>query len=98
MSAPLPHTAGTSKTWFDSHGIDLLDFPPYSSDLSPIENLWNDLKRRVYAHHPQDMEELEYWIDAEWDNTDLDYCKRVCLSMPHRLQLVRESGGHKIKY
>src|SRR5207248_3042349 len=61
-----PHTAGTSKVWFDMHGIDLLDFPPYSSDLSPIENLWNDLKRRVYAHYPHSMEELENYIHMEW--------------------------------
>jgi hypothetical protein len=45
-----PHTAGTSRAWFHTHGIDVLDFPPWSSDLNPIENLWNDLKRRVYAH------------------------------------------------
>jgi len=36
-----PHTANTSKAWFHNHGITLLDFPPYSSDLSPIENLWS---------------------------------------------------------
>jgi len=42
-----PHTAGTSQVWFHNHGITLLDFPPYSSDISPIENFWSDLKRRV---------------------------------------------------
>ena len=93
-----PHTANTSTAWFHSHGITLLDFPPYSSDLSPIENFWSDLSRRVYAHHPKTMAELERYIGIEWEATDLNFCSRVCLSMPRRLQLVRENSGHKIKY
>jgi transposase len=93
-----PHTAGTTNVWFHTHGIDPLDFPPYSGDLSPAENLWNDLKRRVYAHHPNTMEELEYWIGVEWQATDLAFCKRTCLNMPRRLQLVLANKGHKIKY
>ncbi len=93
-----PHTAGTSRAWFHNHGIDIIDFPPWSSDLNPIENLWNDLKRRVYAHHPQTMEELEHFIVAEWQATELIFCSRVCLSVPQRLQLVLANKGHKIKY
>ena len=65
--------AGTSRTWFHNHGVDVIDFPPWSSDLNPIELLWNDLKRRVYAHHPQTMEELEHFIVVEWQATDLNF-------------------------
>ena len=93
-----PHAAGTSRAWFHNHGITVLDFPPYSGDLSPAENLWSDLKRRVYAHHPQTMEELEHWIVKEWEATELDFCMRTCLSLPNRLQLVRANKGHKISY
>ena len=93
-----PHNAGTSRAWFHNHGVDVIDFPPWSSDLNPIENLWNDLKRRVYAHHPKTMEELEHFIAVEWQATDLNYCSRTCLTMPQRLQLVRANKGHKIKF
>ena len=72
--------------------------PVYSGDLSPAENLWSDLKRRVYAHQPQTMQELEDWIGKEWAATELDFCKRTCLSLPYRLQLVRANKGHKISY
>jgi transposase len=93
-----PHTAGTSQIWFHNHGVTLLDFPPYSSDLSPIENLWSDLKRRVYSHHPKTMDELENWIHHEWDATELDFISKICNSMPHRLQLCIVNKGHKIHY
>jgi transposase len=93
-----PHTAGTSQAWFHTNGVTALDFPAYSSDLSPIENFWSDLKRRVYAHHPKTMEELEYWIGHEWRETKLELCKHLCLSMPQRLQLLIANKGHKISY
>jgi transposase len=92
------HTAGTSQAWFHNHGIDLIDWPAWSPDLNPIENLWSDLKRRVYAHHPQTMEELEDWIGKEWAATDLTFISHLCRSMPQRLQLLRENNGHKISY
>jgi transposase len=93
-----PHTAGTSRAWFHSHGVDVIDFPPWSSDLNPIELLWNDLKRRVYSHHPKTMEELEHFIAVEWKATDLNFCSRAIMHMPQRLQLVLANKGHKIPY
>jgi len=92
------HTAETSEEWFHNHGVDLIDWPAWSPDLNPIENLWNDLKRRVYAHHPKTMDELEYWIGIEWQATDLKFISKICHSMPHRLQLLRDNHGHRISY
>jgi hypothetical protein len=92
------HTAGTSREWFHNHGVDLIDWPAWSPDLNPIEELWNDLKRRVYGKHPQTMELLERVITQEWAATDLNFIARICRNMPHRLQLVVSNQGHKIAY
>lgn len=93
-----PHTAGTSRVWFHNHGVDLIDWPAWSPDLNPIEELWNDLKRRVYGRHPQTMEQLERFVTEEWAATELSFIARICRNMPRRLQLVIENGGHKIPY
>jgi transposase len=90
------HTAGTSRAWFHNHGIDLIEWPAWSPDLNPIEELWNDLKSRVYGRHPRTMEELERVITEEWAATDLAFIARICRNMPHRLQAVIANGGHKI--
>lgn len=92
------HTAGTSQDWFQNHGIDLIDWPAWSPDLNPIEELWNDLKQRVYGRHPRSMEELERFVAEEWAATDLNFIARICHNMPHRLQAVIANNGHKVPY
>lgn len=92
------HTSQTSRQWFDMHGIDLIEWPAWSPDLNPIEELWSDIKHRVYSRHPQTMEELEAIIGEEWQATDLHFIARICGNMPHRLKAVIENEGHKIAY
>jgi transposase len=92
------HTAATSREWFHNHGVDLLDWPAWSPDLNPIEELWNDLKPRVYGRNPKTMPELEHAITEEWAATELSFIARICRNMPRRLQLVISNEGHKIAY
>jgi len=37
------HTSNLAKRWFHNHGVHLIDFPPYSPDLNPIENLFHSM-------------------------------------------------------
>ena len=92
------HTAATTREWFHREGVDVIDWPAWSPDLNPIEELWNDLKYPVYRHHPRTVEQLEALVKAEWANTDLSFISHICLNMPRRLQLVIANEGHRIPY
>jgi hypothetical protein len=42
-----PHVARVCQDFPANHNINPLDWPSYSSDLSPIEHLWDEMDRRV---------------------------------------------------
>ncbi len=40
------HTAKITKSWLNDHGVGVLDWPPNSPDLNPIEDIWGIVKRK----------------------------------------------------
>lgn len=86
------------QDWLFENGVTCLDFPPYSPDLNPIENLWADLKRRVQKRRAKTMEELKRVIMEEWRATPTAYCRSLLASMRSRCQKVIDNHGFKSRY
>jgi transposase len=86
------------KALLHEKGVTTVDFPPYSPDLNPIENLWNTMARAVEHHACETMEELQDVIAAEWDKVDKDLMKKLARSMPSRCKAVIEARGWHTKY
>ena len=79
-------------------GVTKLEFPPYSPDLNPIENLWNNMARAVELHSCETMESLQDVVASEWDKVDKEYMRTLSESMPARCQAVIEARGWHTKY
>ena len=79
-------------------GVLALDFPPYSPDLNPIENLWATLARAVEEHCCETVAALEAAVREEWKKIDKQHLRNLVRSMPERCAAVIEADGYHTKY
>jgi transposase len=92
------HTSGIVKEWLHNAGVSVIDFPPYSPDLNPMENLWNTMARAVETHACETMEELQDVVAAEWEKVDKQLMRELAHSMPKRCEAVIAAKGWHTKY
>ena len=91
---------------FETHGIQILDWPSNSPDLNPIENLWAILKGKVEKRvniwlmkkKTLSTSEFQSIIYQEWEGLDSDIFLRLATSMENRLLEVIGCEGKKIDY
>jgi ABC-type transport system involved in cytochrome c biogenesis ATPase subunit len=84
-----------------------VDWPPYSPDLNPIENLWKVLKSRICERYPEisaypkSAVALARLIEAAeelWSEVEDEVVKNVVNSMPDRLNACYNADGYYTKY
>ena len=51
-NAPI-HTARKVKGYLQEMAFQVLNWPPYSPDLNPIENMWKLLKQGIHEKYPK---------------------------------------------
>ena len=96
-NAPTHKSLRSQEVIFNA-SCTVLDFPPYSPDLNPIENLWSILARRVEQRTCETMEELQDTVADEWNKIEPEVLLNLARSMPARCQAVIEANGWHTKY
>jgi hypothetical protein len=92
------HKSALVRKWLFDHGIQCIDFPPYSPDLNPIEHLWSDMAGRVEKRNASTMEELQDIVAEEWASTPLEFLTNLAHSMPACCKAVIDAKGNHTKY
>lgn len=92
------HTAWDTKMWLLYNTPKMLNTPPQSPDLNPIEHLWAHLKKQIRKHRISSKETLKTALTEEWDKIAPNYCKKLVDSMQRRLEAVIKSRGNPTKY
>ncbi len=92
------HTAKGTKSWFNYHGVTVLDWPANSPDLNPIENLWGIVKRKMRDTRPNNADDLKATVKKTWASIPPQQCHKLITSMPRRIEAVIKAKGAPTKY
>ena len=91
-----PHTSETVRLYLEHRNVEVLDWPPYSPDLNPVETMWSIISRRLYEGGAQYNSETALWngIKGIAKNVTDDLWKKMVNSVPGRLAtlIVRNCG------
>ena len=95
-----PHKGRVVTQWFQRNNIPVMPWPARSPDLSPIENAWDLLGRRVAARvTPQStVADLEQFLIQEWNAIPDNYIRTLMNSMRRRIESCIAVNGGSTKY
>ena len=101
------HTARIVRAILQEMGVEVMEWPPYSPDLNPIENLWAIMKAEIYKLHPElqfaldTQETLRQLIDAAreaWHAIEDRVLYNLSVTIHCRVQAVKDAEGWYTKY
>ncbi|CAD7078657.1 unnamed protein product [Hermetia illucens] len=94
------HVSRSTKAWLEANSIATLEWPAYSPDLNPIENVWGWLVRQIYSQDKEysSRNELKEAIERAWHELTPQMLSKYIHSMPNRIFEVIKKGGNTIDY
>ena len=92
------HTSVDSVAFYKLKKINRLDWPPYSPDLNPIENIWGIIKCQLYKEDTIKRSLLTERVTKLWEEIDQSTIDNMIDGMHMRLIKCIEVDGERIKY
>ncbi len=105
-NAPI-HTAIETLDYLETRDLHVIEWPPYSPDLNPIEHMWLALKRKLHELHPEfdtmgtsdeEWQAFEAGLKEAWAAIPDTLIEKLILSMPKRLTACKAAKGYQTKY
>uniref|UniRef100_A0AAZ3S8R8 Tc1-like transposase DDE domain-containing protein n=1 Tax=Oncorhynchus tshawytscha TaxID=74940 RepID=A0AAZ3S8R8_ONCTS len=82
----------------DGPSVSVLPWPAKSTDLNPIEHVWDLLDWRVRAIPPRNVQELAGVLVEEWGNISQQELANLVQSMRRRCTAVLNAAGGHTRY
>lgn len=92
------HTSRLVKTWLNDHNITVMNWPPQSPDLNPIENLWEIVKRKINRENVKNADDFFKRVQTAWNEVPPNIIQNLIESMPRRCKAVVKNKGFATKY
>ena len=96
-----PHSARLTREHLELHHINVLPWPAVSPDLSPIEHVWDEMKRRLRKlperQQPANANQLAQTLQTIWKEIPQEQLLHLVASMRRRCNTVVDAnGGHTV--
>ena len=92
------HKSKLALEFYSKNKLDRLEWPPYSPDLNPIENVWGIVKQQVNKCNLSKISEVIAKVKEIWSELDQEVIENVFQNMSIRLNKLIESEGDRIDY
>jgi transposase len=92
------HKSRKTLQWLQDHDISVLDWPPQSPDLNPIENIWGEIKQRLQDFQIHGKDDLWLAVQQIWMEFSTDYFTRFAHTMPSRIKAVIAARGCNTRF
>jgi hypothetical protein len=92
------HKSRVSMAWFAENGVEVMDWPPRSPDLNPIEHIWSLIDQRISGIRFNSLTQLEEELARQWNNITTTECLNLIESMPERIRLCLKAKGGYFDY
>ena len=75
--------------------LKMMDWPPQSPDLNPIEQIWGELENKLDRSIVHSKESLWLELQKAWDNISVEVLRKYIDTMPERCAaVIAAKGGH----
>lgn len=92
------HTSKRVKAFLAKKRVKVLEWPPQSPDLNPIEHLWQEVKFQRQGQHASNKEGLKTLILNTWNSIQPSVCQKLVASMRKRCEAVIQAKGGPTRY
>lgn len=93
------HASRPTLDFLQVNRVRTLQWPPYSPDLNPIENLWSIIKQRIHRKPVPTKEAVIAAAHKEWNDPSVkELCTTLANSMVERVSSCIASKGGFTKY
>lgn len=81
------HTSARVMALFSRQNFHLMDWPPFSPDLNPIENVWSHMIYDWPTIHPRNQQNLDIVVQERWNALEGKHRKFFNKKTSHTKQL-----------